>query len=93
MEAMFYGGQFDGMVLSHDNINRFCNISIFPGPNGTRTFITVPPLSVWSELLAGRKRKEEITGVLGVYEKEWIPGGVKFIDASPYFASVIRGAA
>jgi hypothetical protein len=80
--AKFVGGPYDGMEISHEQINRHASVMPMPAGRQNRLFLLMPPRAEWERICRGEIIKDQAGGPLHAYERVFVPDGAEFHDAS-----------
>jgi hypothetical protein len=77
--AEFYRGPHDGLVLSIDEIKRYCHLVRTDGDDGERLFALMPTLVEWNHVISGSLDKDGPFDTLYPYELERRDDGAAFV--------------
>jgi hypothetical protein len=91
--AEFYQGPHDGLVLSIDEIKRYCHLVRTGGDEEARLFALMPTLIEWNHIISGDLDKDGPFETLYPYELEHRDDGAAFLfRRRDEFAEAIEGS-
>jgi hypothetical protein len=81
-KAKFFGGQYDGLQLDHNEINAHCKFTSIPTSKGLMQFLLMPPLTEWEGIVSRSPSRKSDAGNVYPYERVMTESGVEYHDAS-----------
>jgi hypothetical protein len=79
MDAIFFGGPYDGLSLNHEQIRKCAQIVAVLEKN--RQFLLMPPVREWEEVVAGLRPKDECSSFY-VYKRHRVEDRVEYRDVT-----------